>query len=139
MRSRALTPGRLIAPLLVALWVIQSLLAVAHVQEHTHRYCSAHGTFEEAPAARDDSRVVRFQEEQALERQADTAEGALRHEACAVLGASEGPRWAGAAHQPVPLLQARREDPPPVAASPQALSSLSILDVAPKVSPPALA
>ena len=139
MRSRAPLPGRLIAPLLVVIWLFQSLLALAHVQEHTHRYCPAHGAFEEAPAARDASHVVHFQQAPGVEWRSDTAEGALRHEACEVLGANEGTRWTGATSQPAPPLPALPEQVPPVTESPQALSSLSVLDVAPKVSPPARA
>ena len=139
MRSRAHTAGPLIAPLLVALWVIQSLLALAHVQGHTHRYCAVHGAFEEAPSDRGAARSVRFQEELALERQSVTPEGALRHEACDFLSSSERPPWSGSPPQSTPLLTARLEVSPPVTESPRALSSLSVLDLAPKVSPPARA
>lgn len=140
MRSRAPTAGPLIAPLLVVLWVVQSLLALAHVQGHSHRYCAVHGALEEAPSPGSSARSsVRFQEERAVERQTAAPEGALRHEACDVLSTSERPQWAGSPAPATSLVPARLEVNPPVTESPRALSSLSMLDLAPKVSPPARA
>ena len=139
MRSRAHTAGPLIAPLLVALWVFQSVLALAHLQGHSHRYCSVHGAIEEAPSSGGATRSVRFQEEQAVERQASVPEGALRHEACDVLSSSERPQWAGSPAPATSLVATCLEVLPPITGSPRALSSLSVLDLAPKVSPPARA
>ncbi|MET0401840.1 MAG: hypothetical protein ABW123_05525 [Cystobacter sp.] len=140
MRSRAHIAGALIAPVLVALWVLQSLLAVAHFQDHTHRYCAVHGAFEEAPASRDSDGAPRFQEERAFERQTAPQEAALRHEACEVLASTERGLWTVGAPRPAaPFGDTAPTCPRPGGESPRALSSLSILCVAPKVSPPARA
>ena len=48
MRIPPTSRGRLIATLLVVLWVAQPLLAIAHAREHVHRYCPTHRAFEEA-------------------------------------------------------------------------------------------
>ncbi|OJH38214.1 hypothetical protein [Cystobacter ferrugineus] len=139
MRSRVHTAGPLIAPLLVVLWVIQSVLALAHFQEHSHRYCAVHGSFEEASSSGGAARWVRFQEERAVERQPAASEGALRHEACDFLASSERPQWTGSPPPATSLVATCLEVNPPVTESPRALSSLSVLDLAPKVSPPARA
>ncbi|ATB41085.1 hypothetical protein CYFUS_006547 [Cystobacter fuscus] len=139
MRSRAHTAGPLIAPLLVVLWVLQSVLALAHFQGHSHRYCAVHGALEEAPSSGGSVRWVRFQEERAVERQSAASEGALRHETCDVLSSSERPQWAGNPAPAATLVATCIEVNPPVSESPRALSSLSVLDLAPKVSPPARA
>ncbi|WNG18894.1 hypothetical protein [Cystobacter fuscus] len=139
MRSRAHTAGPLIAPLLVVLWVLQSVLALTHVQGHSHRYCAVHGAFEEAPSSGSSARSVRFQEERAVERQASVPEGALRHEACDFLSSNERPQWAGSPTPEASLVATCLEVNPLVTESPRALSSLSVLDLAPKVSPPARA
>jgi hypothetical protein len=139
MRSRAPIAGPLIAPFLVALWVLQSLLALAHFQDHTHRYCAVHGAFEEAPAYRGAPLAPHFQEELAFERQPAPQEAALRHEACDVLASAEREQWTGGPIPALPFLEVAPERSPPVRESPRALSSLTILDRAPKVSPPARA
>jgi hypothetical protein len=124
---------------MVVLWVLQSLLALAHFQGHSHRYCAVHGAFEEAPSNKGSARSVRFQEERAVERQSATSEGALRHEVCDVFSSSERPQWTGSPAPAASLVATCLEVNPPVTESPRALSSLSVLDLAPKVSPPARA
>jgi hypothetical protein len=135
MRDRALIAGRLTATLLVVFWVAQPVFAIAHAQEHAHRYCPAHRAFEEASTSEGTSLAERTREARTFEQQPPAASGTLRHETCAFVPAST--REERPSPEVQPLLQTCLTVSPPATAPPRAFSSLSVLDTAPKASPPA--
>lgn len=136
MRYRDHIAGRLAATLLVVFWLAQPVFAVAHAQEHAHRYCPAHRAFEEASVRGGTSVAEQARESRTFEQQPPVAPGSLRHEACAFVSASTreelppGPELQ-------PTVQVCLAVSPPATAPPRPRSSLSILDTAPKASPPA--
>jgi hypothetical protein len=136
MRLRAHIAAHLIAPLLVVLWVAQPLIAIAHAQEHAHRYCPTHRAFEEASGSKGPARAAKVLEAKGFEKQTPTAPGGtLLHEECAFV--SIGTREELTSPEVQPVVQACLEVSRPATAPPRARSSLSILDTAPKASPPA--
>ena len=88
MRSRAHIAGPLLAPLLVVLWLAQSLVMLGHGQEHGHRYCPAHSAFEEAPAASGLTSGEPLAEGPAVEKPAELAADA-GHQVCPCLSFNE--------------------------------------------------
>lgn len=136
MRIRASIAGRLIATLLVVLWVAQPLIAIAHAQEHAHRYCPTHRAFEESSGSGGMARAAWMLDARALEKQAPaTPGGTLKHEECAFVSVSTREELTSPGLQPV--IQACLEVGRPATAPPRPRSSLSVLDTAPKASPPA--
>ncbi|PTL78216.1 hypothetical protein [Vitiosangium sp. GDMCC 1.1324] len=136
MRFRAHIAGQLLATWLVVLWVAQPVLGIAHAQEHVHRYCPTHRAFEEASANGATALAMRLRDAKAIEKLPATTTGTLRHEECAFVSVST--RDDGAPRSEVPsVVQACLEVSRPATAPPRPLSSLSVLDTAPKASPPA--
>jgi hypothetical protein len=136
MRFRAHIAAHLIATLLVALWVAQPLLAIAHAQEHVHRYCPTHRAFEESSASRGTALSAQLRDAKAFEKLPPAIPGGtLKHEECAFIAAStrdEPPQAEGQ-----PILQARLAVSHPATVPLRPQPSLSVLDIAPKASPPA--
>jgi hypothetical protein len=136
MRTRAHIAGHLIALLLAAIWVAQPLLAIAHAREHVHRYCPAHRAFEEASASGGTALSAQLRDAGAIEKLPPSTGSTLLHEECAFVSVSTREELAGPELQSV--VQARLEQVSrPATAPPRPHSSLSILDTAPKASPPA--
>lgn len=136
MRSRAHISGQLTATLLVALWIVQPLLAIVHAQEHVHRYCPTHRAFEESSASAGSALSAQVRDASAVEKLPPASPmGALRHEECTFASVSTRAELPGPEVQPV--IQVCLETSRPATAPPRALGSLSILDIAPKASPPA--
>ncbi|MCY1076933.1 hypothetical protein [Archangium lansingense] len=137
MRIRAHIAGHLIATLLVVLWVAQPLIAIAHAQEHVHRYCPTHRAFEESSANKGTALSALLRDASAFEKQPPAAPGgSLKHEECAFVSVSSRDELTSPV-QAVPVVQACLEVSRPATAPPRPRSSLSILDTAPKASPPA--
>ena len=125
---------RLVATLLVLLWLALPSLQVLH-GEHGHRYCAEHQAFEEvAPAAGEPDVASAFSG--AALSVADAADPEAAHSACTLLVAQReagwAPRSAEAFASCAALLLALR----PGGRVPVALP-LSPLVTAPKASPPA--
>ncbi|HEY0094636.1 MAG TPA: hypothetical protein VGB96_09940 [Archangium sp.] len=136
MRIRAHIAGHLIATLLVVLWVAQPLIAIAHAQEHAHRYCPTHRAFEEASGNGSTASAAQLLDARAFEKQTPAAPGGtLKHEECAFVSVSTRDEVTSPEVQPV--IQACLEVSRPATAPPRPQSSLSVLDTAPKASPPA--
>jgi hypothetical protein len=140
MLDRATTFRRYTATLLVALWVVPLLAALTHSQEHAHRYCPEHQTFEET--VRGSGQVQsRLSGSGPLlsSRRPDTGVDSARatHETCPLLTGStrdEAPN-----PERLPLAAASQSVSVLATAPPRALSSVPILANAPKSSPPARA
>ncbi|AKJ05097.1 hypothetical protein ATI61_102166 [Archangium gephyra] len=136
MRIRAHIAGHLIATLLVVLWVAQPLIAIAHAREHVHRYCPTHRAFEESSASKGSALSAQLRDAKAFEKVPPTSPGGtLKHESCAFVSVSTRDEVTSPEVQPV--IQACLEVSRPATAPPRPQSSLSILDTAPKGSPPA--
>jgi len=140
MRKLYSSLGRATATLLVVLWAVQPLALWAHAGEHTHRYCAAHRTFEEGqPGA---SEGLASAPARAGLREAPPpateASSSPAHEACGL--PTCGPREpallgdVGALHARATVTRPAPVAPPAAPAPP-----LSVLDTAPKASPPARA
>ncbi len=141
MNQRAHTFARCTATLLVALWMCQPLGALMHARdEHAHRFCPQHQTFEET-ALGTGTRLSRVTVDQGPqlsavpESAADSA--ALTHEECPLAASSSRPELLSPYHPSLvlTLLAVSR----PATAPPRVTPPLSILDTAPKASPPARA
>jgi hypothetical protein len=135
MRNRAHIAGRLAATLLVVFWIAQPIFAIAHAQEHAHRYCPAHRAFEEASASGDTSLSEQAREARTFEQQPPASSGTPRHEECAFVSASTREELPGP--EAWSVVQACLMVSRPATAPPRPSSSLSVLDNAPKASPPA--
>jgi hypothetical protein len=135
MRYRDHIAGRLAATLLVVFWVAQPVLAIAHAREHAHRYCPAHRAFEESSSSGDTSLAEQAREDHSFEQQPPASSGTRRHQECAFVPASTREELPGPEFQPV--IQACLVVSRPATAPPRPSSSLSVLDTAPKASPPA--
>ncbi|WP_257458537.1 hypothetical protein [Archangium lipolyticum] len=133
---RAHIVAHLIALLAVGIWVAQPLLAIAHAREHVHRYCPTHRAFEEASVKRGTARSSQVQEARAIEKQPPTTVGTLLHEECAFASVSARQELPGPP-EVQPVVQACLEVSRPATAPPRPLCALSVLDTAPKASPPA--
>jgi hypothetical protein len=140
MMKRATTLGRCTAMLLIALWAAQPLGALVHSGAHEHRFCPEHQTFEEA--ARGSGQLQsRYSEDTPTVSArppavADTTRST--HEACPLLSADT--REAALAPEAVTVTELWLDGSHPATAPPlRARTSLSILDTAPKSSPPARA
>ena len=136
MRLRAHIAGHLISTLLVVLWVAQPLLAIAHAQEHVHRYCPTHRAFEEASGNGGTARAAQMRDAKAFEKVPPAAPGGSPlHEECAFISVNTRDELTSPEVQPVAraCLAVSR----PATAPPRPLPSLSVLDTAPKASPPA--
>lgn len=136
MRLRAHIAGHLIATLLVALWVAQPMLGVLHAREHVHRYCPTHRAFEESSTKGGTALSALLRDAKALEKLPPSPGGALRHEECVFASVSTREELPGPEVQPV-VQRACLTVSRPATAPPRPLSSLSVLDTAPKASPPA--
>jgi hypothetical protein len=137
MRLRAHIAGHLIATLLVALWVAQPMLGVLHAREHVHRYCPTHRAFEESSTKGGAALSAQLRDAKAFEKLPPAPGGALRHEECAFISASTREDLPGPDVLPGTVQRACLEVSRPATAPPRPLSSLSVLDTAPKASPPA--
>ena len=135
MRLRAHIVGHPIATLLVALWVAQPILGVLHAREHVHRYCPTHRAFEES-STKGGSALSALRDAQAIEKLPPSPGGPLRHEECVFASVSTRQELPGPEVQAV-VQQACLEVSRPATAPPRPLGSLSVLDTAPKASPPA--
>jgi hypothetical protein len=137
MRIRAHITGHLIATLLVVLWVAQPLIAIAHAQEHVHRYCPTHRAFEESPANKGTALSALLRDTRAFEKLPPAVPGgSLKHEECAFVSVSTRDELPGS-EQAQPVVQACLEVSRPATAPPRPQCPLSVLDTAPKASPPA--
>jgi hypothetical protein len=136
MRSRAHIAGPLLAPLLVALWLAQSLAVLGHGREHGHRYCPAHSAFEEAPAASGLTSGEPLAEGPAVEPPTELASDA-GHQVCPCLSFNERKGVLASTPGGLSVLAVGPGDAPSAPAPRQAHSSLAILDLAPQASPPA--
>jgi hypothetical protein len=132
---RAHIAVHLVALLVVTVWVAQPLLAIAHAQEHVHRYCPTHRAFEEASVNKGTGRSTWVWDAETVEKQPPAAVGTLRHEECVFAAVGTTEELPGPEVQPV--AQACLEVSRPATAPPWPRSSLSVLDTAPKASPPA--
>jgi hypothetical protein len=136
MRLRAHIAGHLIATLLVALWVAQPILGVLHAREHVHRYCPTHRAFEESSTKGGTALSAQLLDAKTFEKLPPSPGGPLRHEECAFASVSTRQELPGPDGQAV-VQQACLEVSRPATAPPRSLCSLSVLDTAPKASPPA--
>ncbi len=137
MRMRAHIAGHLVATLLVVLWVAQPLIAIAHAQEHVHRYCPTHRAFEESPANKGTALSALLRDARAFEKVPPAAPGgSLKHEECVFVSVSTREELTSPA-QELCVVQACLEVSRPATAPPRPRCSLSVLDTAPKASPPA--
>jgi hypothetical protein len=132
---RAHIAVHLVALLVVTMWVAQPLLAIAHAREHVHRYCPTHRAFEEASVNKGTARATWVQDAESLEKQLPATAGTPRHEQCAFIAVGTTEELPGPEVQPV--VQACLEVSRPATAPPWPRCSLSVLDTAPKASPPA--
>ncbi|ADO72930.1 hypothetical protein [Stigmatella aurantiaca] len=140
MFTRAATLRRSTATLLAVLWVLPLLAALGHSEEHAHRFCAEHQTFEET--ARGTGQMLsQFAPQVPLLSASRLAEALdtsrLTHETCPVLTAGTSQElllpelaWTFTAYASVSL---------PATAPPQSIVSVPILAIAPKSSPPARA
>jgi hypothetical protein len=135
MRPRAHIPQQLFALLLVAFSLLQPLLGIAHAQAHAHRYCLAHQAFEEDSSSGGTSRSGLKQSVQAFEKLASSLPGTASHEECTFTATNR--RAECPAPEVQALVQRCLEVSAPATAPPRPLSSLSLLAIAPKASPPA--
>jgi hypothetical protein len=137
MLSRAHTLARLTAMLLVALWGAQPLGLALHVEQHAHRFCPQHQTFEE-DARRASPGMSRFTERAPVVASIPPAIAdapGLNHETCPLLTAT--PRGEALLTSEVVLVPACVEQAHPATAPPRSFTPLAVLDTAPKASPPA--
>lgn len=134
MRTLATHLARLLATLLVAAWAAQPLALVVHGEAHGHSYCAEHRAFEEGDA-RGPTLTAEDAAAQPHVTQGDADGTPRRHQACAVLLARTQAALATSSRAPLPMLAVleRAQAGVPVAAFPP----LSVLDTAPKSSPPA--
>lgn len=140
MLKRATTLGRCTAMLLVALWAAQPLGTFVHAGAHAHRFCPEHRTFEEA--TRGTGQLLSRGADDATtlsSRAADVADTARStHEACPLVSSST--REDALTAERVTVFEPGLDESHPATAPPlRAHSSLSVLDTAPKSSPPARA
>jgi hypothetical protein len=140
MLKRATTLGRCTAMLLIALWAAQPLGTVMHSGAHAHRFCPEHRTFEEASRGTGQLLTRGSEDTSTLSsRAADVADtGRSTHEACPLL--TSGTREDGLTDEGVLIVEPALDESHPATAPPlRAHTSLSVLDTAPKSSPPARA
>jgi hypothetical protein len=140
MNDRSATFQRFTATLLVALWVVQPMLAVLHSREHAHRYCPEHQTFEETTRGTGQGQfrlAPRVPVLTAVRVNLDVSPVRSSHEACPLQ--SPGTRGCTEASATVRAVQARLATSVLATAPPRSLSSVPILATAPKLSPPARA
>ncbi|MDY7224836.1 hypothetical protein [Hyalangium rubrum] len=139
MLNRAATFRRYTATLLVVLWGLPLLVALGHSEEHAHRYCQEHQTFEDM--ARSGGATVSLAAEATSRLMAMPAstQGADRmaHESCPLLTTS--PRDEALTLEMHVVVSACLAVSRPATAPPRPLSSIPILATAPKSSPPARA
>jgi hypothetical protein len=131
---------RATAALLVGFWLAGLVGSIFHDADHEHRYCSQHGTFEEAGARPTDaaaaSAAAATPEHDRSIRSGDATLRGEGHESCAF--ADLGVR--APLTDTATVSQARPTPPAPAAAPPvvHVASPIPLLANAPKASPPAL-
>ncbi|NOK38688.1 hypothetical protein D7W79_34425 [Corallococcus exercitus] len=136
MLSRAHTLARLTAMLLVALWGAQPLGLALHVEQHAHRFCPQHQTFEE-DARRANPALSRFTERAPIIASVPPAVAdatGLNHETCPLL--TVAPQVEALQGADVASDSARVESQHPATAPPRSFAPLAVLAIAPKASPP---
>lgn len=139
MLQHAHTFARCTATLLIALWALQPLGALLHGREaHAHRFCPQHQAFEET-ASGTGSGLSRLAAERGPQLtalpEAGTDAARLTHEDCPLLMSSSRDEMAAARAEPVALEHLAVSAP--ATAPPRVTPPLSVLDTAPKASPPA--
>ncbi|AGC44725.1 hypothetical protein MYSTI_03413 [Myxococcus stipitatus DSM 14675] len=139
MTQRAHTFARGTATLLVVLWALQPLGTLLHVRDaHAHRFCPEHQTFEET-AKGTGAIQARLAPEKQAQLYATVAGGTdparLNHETCPLL--TSGTRDELLFSAPSTWTLARLAVSSPTTAPPHVSPPLSVLDIAPKSSPPA--
>ncbi|WP_223634136.1 hypothetical protein [Corallococcus sp. EGB] len=136
MLSRAHSLARLTAMLLIALWGAQPLGLALHVEQHAHRFCPQHQTFEE-DARRANPALARFTERAPVVASVPPAVAdapGLNHETCPLLTAA--PQVEALFAGVFALASACVESNHPATAPPRSFTPLAVLDTAPKASPP---
>lgn len=136
MLSRAHSLARLTAMLLVALWGAQPLGLALHVEQHAHRFCPQHQTFEE-DARRTSPGLSRFSERAPIVASIPPAVAdapGLNHETCPLLTAA--PQVEALFAADFSPASACVESNHPATAPPRSFAPLAVLDTAPKASPP---
>ncbi|RYZ35016.1 MAG: hypothetical protein EOO71_37075 [Myxococcaceae bacterium] len=137
MLSRAHTLARLTAMLLIALWGAQPLGLTLHVEQHAHRFCAQHQTFEE-DARRANPSLSRFAERAPAFAPVSPAVADAtgpNHETCPLLTAA--PQMGAPFAQDVLRAASGVESHHPATAPPRSFAPLAVLATAPKASPPA--
>ena len=137
MIDRIATFRGYIAALLVALWTVQPLVAFVHSQEHAHRFCAEHQTFEETARGSGQLQALRSDNVPVLSAvRADTGVDSARatHETCPLLTA--GTRGDTLASESVTGVTTHPASSVVATAPPTSRSSVPILATAPKSSPP---
>ncbi|MCP3101340.1 hypothetical protein LZ198_20920 [Myxococcus sp. K15C18031901] len=139
MTSRAHSLVRSTATLLVVLWALQPVGDLLHLRDaHAHRFCPEHQTFEET--ARGTSSIqARLVPKRTVQVSALPASGTdpvkSTHEKCPLLTSSTREPLAFGA--PVSWAVEWLVESRPATAPPRVRPPLSVLDTAPKASPPA--
>ncbi|MCY0996081.1 hypothetical protein OWM54_02925 [Myxococcus sp. MISCRS1] len=139
MTQRAHTFARGTATLLVVLWALQPLGTLLHARDaHAHRFCPEHQTFEET-AKGTGAIQARLAPEKLAQLTAVPPSGTdsnrPTHETCPILTSSS--RDEGWFVAPSSWVLARLVVSRPATAPPHVTPPLSVLDTAPKSSPPA--
>jgi hypothetical protein len=140
MTHRLSTLQSYTAALLVALWALHPVVAVLHAQEHAHRFCPEHQTFEETARGSGQWQSRRSSSAPVLAAlRADLGRDSLRstHEACPLQTA--GTRGDVQTSERVSELAECLGTSLCATAPPGSLCSVPILATAPKSSPPARA
>lgn len=140
MTDRLSTFQSYTAALLVALWALHPVVTVVHAQEHAHRYCPEHQTFEETARG-----VGQWQSRHTSSApvlaalRVDTGRDSLRstHEACPLQTA--GTNWGVETSVKVSEVAECLGTSLCATAPPGSRCSVPILATAPKSSPPARA
>jgi hypothetical protein len=128
------------AALLVALWALQPVVTVLHAQEHAHRFCPEHRTFEETARGSEQWQSRRSTSAPVLAAlRVDLGRDSLRstHEACPLQTA--GTRGDVQTSERVSVVSECLGTSLCATAPPGSRCSVPILATAPKSSPPARA
>ena len=138
MTDRLSTLQSYTAALLVALWALQPVVTVLHAQEHAHRFCPEHQTFEETARGSGQWQSRRSNSPPVLAAlRVDLGRDSLRstHEACPLQAA--GPRGDAQTSETVSEIAECLGTSLCATAPPGSQCSVPILATAPKSSPPA--
>ena len=122
--------------LLVALWTGRPMLELVHARGHAHRFCTTHRTFEDLPAGHARSALTWPRSAEAVEAPSPLTTPAAHPRECGFVSTHRG------VELPAPpgfqTLAEPRSTPARAATAPaRPWTPLSVLDTAPKASPPA--